>query len=309
MATVSSFEGMTQPTRNDLKQFAELFEPIFKASSLEARRNATAALARCPIVPKSVAWFLGTQPISIAAIFLTRSAAIDDDTLIAIARSQGLDHARAIAARENLSVKVVDALVALHDGQVIGRNSEEKQAPAAEAPRRPASREEEIRQQLKALVKRDTLAGEQEGPEHADAVQQALLVRFARQRNARDFSDCLARRIGSSRWLTNRILLDLSGQQLATALIATGVEREDGVFILKCFYPHLIVNEGGMSRADAVWSHLDAEECRDRLTVWIRADNYTQYGAPEDAANANDRTAAGIAARPAFAHARGGLRR
>jgi len=114
MATVSSYQGMTHPTRNELKQFAELFEPIFKASSQEARRNAVAALSRCETVPAGVAWFLATQPIELAAIFLTSSPALDNDLLIAVARSQGAAHAKAIAARENLSVKVVDALVAQH---------------------------------------------------------------------------------------------------------------------------------------------------------------------------------------------------
>ena len=87
MATVSSFEVMGQPGRHELRQFAELFEPVFRASSLEARRNAVAALARCAVLPDAVSWFLASQPVELAAIFLTRSPAIDDNMLIAIARS------------------------------------------------------------------------------------------------------------------------------------------------------------------------------------------------------------------------------
>jgi uncharacterized protein (DUF2336 family) len=309
MATVSSFESMTQPGRHELKQFSELFEPVFKASSIEARRNAVAALARCPMVPKAVAWFVGTQPIAIAAIFLTRSPAIDDETLIAIARTQGPAHARAIAARENLSVKVVDALVSMHQGQGGGRLTalpETSTGPAGNI----AEREEEMRRRLKSLVQRETIARAEEHPESQAELRQALLVRFARLREARHFSTTLADCLGSSLWLTNRILLDLSGLQLASALIAIGTDIADGIFILQQFYPHLAARSDDTSRAEMLWFGLEAEECRDRVRTWIRADDYTQ-GKPSDeaAANANAATTALAARRPAYGHARGGARR
>jgi len=113
MATITSFESLKRPSKSDLKQFSELLEPLFQASSEEARRQATAVLSQCPTLPPSVAFFLGSQPINIAAIFLTRSIAIDDATLITIAKTQGADHARAIARRENLSPSLVDMLVGL----------------------------------------------------------------------------------------------------------------------------------------------------------------------------------------------------
>ncbi|MDB5524845.1 MAG: hypothetical protein JWM58_2608 [Rhizobium sp.] len=308
MATVSSFEGMSQPGRNELKQFSELFEPVFRASSLEARRNAVAALSRCPVLPQSVAWFLASQPIDLAAIFLTRSTAIDDDTLIAIARTQGPAHARAIAARDNLSVKVVDALVALHQGQEIGRQTPAPLEARSEADQRSSEREEQLRLQLKSLVYRDALVRSEDHPDSGDAVEQALLVRFARLRQARDFSALLSKILGSSLWLSNRIMLDLSGQQLATALIAVDTAQEDGIFILRQFYPHLGATDGETGRAALLWWDLDIEQCRDRLRMWIRADDYTQGKQPEDdtTTNANENMPA---QRPAFGHARGAVRR
>jgi uncharacterized protein (DUF2336 family) len=290
MATVSSFEHMSQPGRHELKQFAELFEPVFKASSLEARRNSIAALSRCPSMPQSVMWFISTQPIELAAIFLTSSPAIDDDMLIAVSRTQGPAYAKAVAARDNLSVKVVDALVALHQGL----DKERSPAPAAEENRSQAellaaAREEEMRQTLKSLVHRDTLVRSEETPEDDELMQQALLVRFARLRDAHNFSTTLADTLGASRWLSHRILLDLSGLQLATALIAMGITPADGEFILTQFYPHLKERAGEWPRAAMVWSGLDAEECADRVRIWIRADDYTQGKKPDDhAANANE---------------------
>jgi uncharacterized protein (DUF2336 family) len=310
MATVSSFESMGQPGRHELRQFAELFEPVFRASSGEARRNAVAALSRCPILPEAVSWFLARQPIDIAAIFLTRSPAIDDTMLINIARSQGAAHAKAIAARENLSVKVVDALVSLHQGQEMGRGAKAAELVRSEAHLAGTEREEQLRLQLKSLVHRDTIARAEEQPDNLETLRQALLVRFARLRQARDFSQLLSNVLGSSLWLTNRIMLDLSGLQLATALISINTPAEDGVFILGQFYPHLAVATGDAKRAESLWSGLDAGECRDRLGAWIRADDYTQGRQPDaEAANVNEAAAPLPALRPAFGHARGTLRR
>lgn len=306
MATVTSFEAMAHPGRHELKQFAELFEPVFKASSPEARRNAVAALARCPVVPQSVAWFIACQPLPIAAIFHTRSPAIDDDTLIAVARTQGSGHARAIAARANLSVKVVDALVALHQGHDSDfriANPDYKDWPA-----RP-DRAEAVRQDLKTMVLRDTLAREAESEEAVEETRHALLVRFARLREIRRFSLALAELLGASHWLSDRILLDLSGVQLASALVAMGTEPADGIFVLTQVYPHLAQEAGSASRAAAIWASIDETEAEDRVAAWIRADNLTQGVKDEPALPANHNPEPdgriAIGDRPAYAHARG----
>jgi uncharacterized protein (DUF2336 family) len=123
MATVTSFESLPQPTRSDLRQFAELFRPLYENSSEEARRQAVAALTQCKQLPDAVCYFIGSLPINIAAVFLSRSKAITDQTLIDIARSQGEAHARAIATRDELSPAVVDTLTALHDGYSYRRAS------------------------------------------------------------------------------------------------------------------------------------------------------------------------------------------
>ena len=317
MATVSTFESMPQPGRHELKQFSELFEPIFKASGIEARRNAVAALSRCPVLPEPVAWFLATQPISLAAIFIATSPALSDAMLIEIARSQGPAYARAVAARDNLSVKVVDALVSLHTAL-------EKHEAEDLAARRDSesalfeeqgfvlTREEEVRRQLKALVQRDTLARAAETPESLADTSMNLLVRFARLREARPFSIALADALGSSRWLSERIMLDLSGQQLATALVALGADPVDGQFILAQFYPHLAPGADGQSRARALWDGLDPERCDERMLAWLRADDEAEGRSPPmaDAANANEEIVHGTGfERPAFGRRRAGARR
>ncbi|HAU75867.1 MAG TPA: hypothetical protein DCW88_10150, partial [Agrobacterium sp.] len=113
MATVTNFENVPLPSKTDLRQFAELFMPLFNASTDEAKREAIAALSQHPNVPSAVAFFIACQPISLAAPFLIASKCLDDDTLITIARTQGAAHARAIVRREDLSPTVIDALVGL----------------------------------------------------------------------------------------------------------------------------------------------------------------------------------------------------
>ena len=58
MATVTSFQALSFPGKWELRQFAELFQPLFAGSSMEARREAVAALSQCPNVPGAVALFI-----------------------------------------------------------------------------------------------------------------------------------------------------------------------------------------------------------------------------------------------------------
>ena len=313
MATVSTFESMPQPGRHELKQFSELFEPIFKASGTEARRNAIAALSRCATLPEQIAWFIATQPIAQAAIFITTSPALSDTMLIELARTQGPAYARAVAARDNLSVKVVDALVSLHTAL------EKHMAEEVITPRNAESalwdeqgfvmtREEQVRQQLKALVQRDTLARAADHPSSLEEMSMNLLIRFARLREARNFSAALADALGSSRWLSERIMLDLSGQQLGTALMALGADPADGQFMLAQLYPHLgTMDDSGRSRAQSLWEGLDPERCDDRMLAWLRADDEAEgrvAPAMGEAANANDEAAPAAIERPVFGRRR-----
>jgi uncharacterized protein (DUF2336 family) len=399
MATVSSFEGLQPPTRSELRQFAELFTPLFVASSDEAKRQAVAALSQCKQIPQAVALFIGCQPIGIAAPFLTSSPSIDDDTLIAVARIQGIEHMRAIVSRDALSPRVIDVLVGLRhaaprwqpqvpeaaqvevfteavavvdeptatrpdiapaiptvpaaiaeiaiaaqeqaavepapfqaapieaamaeaEPMVIATSPavvvaepvivvaaepiiavEERVPPArqplasapspgsASAPA-PATtgpdltidggREEEVRDTLKGLARhfgRDD--NDRLGLRTLSTLQSALLVRFARSREAVAFATTLADTLSASRWLSERILLDMSGQQMATTLTSIGMDFSDAVFVLEKLYPHLGEAQHSVTRAWMVLDALDAEECHARVESWRRADSYTYL--PEQA--------------------------
>lgn len=316
LATVTSFEALSKPSRIELKQFAELFRPLYEHSSHEARRQAVAALSRLETLPQAVCFFVGSQPINIAAIFLSQSPAISDATLIDVARSQGEAHAHAIATRANLSPIVVDALAALHDGSSYRRNrpvaaepdmgedidSETGSAssatrvsgPAAEARDARAAtggqeaarlaREEALRNELRLMV---AVRAPEDAPapvmlRAADEMQTALFARFARARQMPLFARVLTETLDASAALSERILLDVSGQQLATTLVALGCRASDIRQILTSIYPHLAQIVDGRNRAYQLVRALDPADCVARVIAWRRADIYTRTGRYED---------------------------
>lgn len=319
MATVTSFQALSFPGKSELRQFAELFQPLFAGSSMEARREAVAALSQSPSLPLSVAAFIASQPISIAAPFLAVSPALSDDMLIMIARTQGADHARAIVKRERLSPTVIDALVSLRHAlpprpekakapetavetpiptlekakarQMAAPSSFDKvmaelemkdlpgavQASETTAPAQ--TREEALRQTIKRLAyQQRPPAADRLGRRQATPLQTALLVRFARAHDGGLFATTLADLLSSSRWLAERILLDISGRQLATTLAGVAMDPVEAVFVLEHIYPHLARRDQEMSRAEALFFGMDADEAEARIDSWIRADRYTFAG-------------------------------
>ncbi|MGJ7037590.1 uncharacterized protein (DUF2336 family) [Shinella sp. BE166] len=282
MATVSSFESLRFPSRSDLHQFGELFEPLYNASTEEARRQAVAALSRCPQIPDETALFIASQPIGVAAIFLMGAKAIPDVTLMRILRATGPEHARAIGRRDNLSPVMIEALVGSHQDYASRRTGEDREASLEEAAR--LGREERIREELRALVRAATPAVEAPARlEPASEVHQALLVRFARAGEVGMLAVTLADALGSSQWLSERILLDVSGRQLAETLVALDMPSADTVFVLTRIYPHLASGSAELM----LWA-LDPAEATLRVESWQRADSYTNGDGVPKAANADD---------------------
>ncbi len=325
LATVSSFEGLRFPGRMELRQFSELFPPLFAASSADARRQAVAALSQCAHVPESVQLFVASQPIDVAALYLTNARAISDAVLVTIARNEGEDHARAIARRDDLSPEVVDALVALrharnqqvqfppvalpvapqrqavpheaefeHDPRIMPRiedslpmqddnamprHAEDETLAHAERAAELAAklaREEQLRQSIKDLARHlHPPESDRLGLRHIQPVEIALLVRFARSHEIGHFTTALTYALSSTRWLAERILLDMSGQQLATTLVSLGMPDGDAAEVLTGIYPHLATRDGHGSKAESLLESLDRRECDHRVDSWLRADTYS----------------------------------
>ncbi|MDP9839539.1 uncharacterized protein (DUF2336 family) [Neorhizobium huautlense] len=289
MATVTSFEALERPSRSELRQFAELFQPLYAASSEEARRQAVAALSQCPNIPSAVAFFIASQPITIAAPFIAASKCLDDQTLITIARTQGAAHARAVVRRENLSPMVIDALVGLRHAPEASQMAAEKPKAAKQQP--PLldetvhpTRDEALRERLRAMAAHVVRPeSDRLGLRTVTPMQEALLVRFARNRETDLFATALADTLSASRWLAERIMLDISGHQLATTLKGIGMPRNESLLILERLYHHLDELEGGVPQSERLWDALDTDECGRRVEAWGRADRYTY----EDRRSAN----------------------
>ena len=152
-------------------------------------------------------------------------------------------------------------------------------------------REEAIRQELKGLVRHLSHPKEDRlGLRTATEMQEALLVRFARTREAEHFATTLADSLSASRWLAERIMLDISGLQLATTLVSLNLSDTDTALVLTRFYPHLAERIGDTTRAEALLQGLDPAECDVRVEAWRRADSYTfgnsQRGSGDDRAPA-----------------------
>lgn len=108
--------------------------------------------------------------------------------------------------------------------------------------------------------------------------QQSHLDRVARFANSGDahwFATALADAMSSSFSLAERIMLDLSGQQLATAMLALGSQKTDIARALETYFPHLGERAHMASKAELMILALDPEDCAARLDAWVRADAYT----------------------------------
>ncbi|SFB03273.1 Uncharacterized conserved protein, DUF2336 family [Rhizobium sp. NFR07] len=302
LATVTSFEGLSHPSKSELRQFAELFAPLYTASSDEARRQAVAALSQSPNVPAAVAYFIGCQPIAIAAPFLAVSKCLSDEALVAIARTQGIDHVRAIVRREALSPTVIDALVGLRHDRVLLSNapaaeepveivvSSELPAPPAEPMDGRAAREEDLRNRIKLLAAHlDRAPSDRVGLRTLTPTQEALLVRFARNREAGFLARVLSDILVTSVWLAERVMLDLSGQQMAMLLKSLGMRAEDGCYMLTRLYGHLAEMDGDKPKVERLWDALDEDECGRRVEAWRKADRYTHGNDIGDIEQAADR--------------------
>lgn len=281
MATVSSFESLRRPTRHDLKQFSELFVPLFDAAEPETKRTAAAALSRCETVPKAVVRQIADQPIGISAPFLANAAMLSDDDIAGIVAAKGAEHARSLARRQGLSARSVAVLAGTGDptvlrslklrGLVADEAAADRPADETEASRR--AREENLRQTLKAMVSALRAPSRSSGAPvrvpRISAGSEARLERFALAGEPTYFATALADALATRFELVERIMLDVRGLDLADALLAIGVGPRIARAALESFYPHLGPLNGRPSAADAILAERDPAAAAARLALWL----------------------------------------
>lgn len=278
MATVTNFEGLAHPTNHELRQFAELFAPLFREAGADTRRMAVAALSRCAAVPAAVVRLIAEQPIDVAAPFLVNSTALDEGTLSEIIAGGDRLVARAIARRKALSPRTVADLAAGGDSIVMRSLKVRRLLPAASNAdeRARLAREETLRQRLRALAGDRPHEGAPSGPEparpRARPVQVRRMIGFAESREPAYFVTVLADVLDCSFQFAERIMLDISGRQLAETLVAVGVDRPSARVALESFFPHLGRRDGGERRSEILLRKCDGGEAAEWLMRRVQAD-------------------------------------
>ena len=110
-------------------------------------------------------------------------------------------------------------------------------------------------------------------------VRLAQLARHAKTDQESWFATALADAMGASFSLAERIMMDLSGRQLATALVGLGAPQATIRSALESFFPHLARPSTRHTLATDLIEELDSESCAARLQAWQRADSYTNGAA------------------------------
>ena len=280
LATVSSFEAIAKPSRRDLKQFADLFVPLFDTVSDEARRTAAASLSRAGTVPPAVSRLILDQPIDVAAPYLVHSVSLDDQAIISAIDRHGLGHARAAARRKSVSRALRAALAAFSDPIIERalslRAGTSRQEPAAAIPSEDARRfrEDDIRNKLRSMVMRNRpeIAPPPALPARIAPDVEARLIRHVADGDTVYFATALADALASRFELAERIMMDVSGAQLAQTLVALGLRYTTIVAALERFFPHLAEGDKADRPSLTLLRSCSFVECVDRVTAWQRAD-------------------------------------
>jgi len=254
LAAVAGYEAIRQPGIRDRQQFARLFVALFDYTSEETRRTAASALSRLVGVPSEIARTIAKSPIDISAPFLAFGLSLDDDLLVEVIENQDLPHARAIARRSHLSDRVRGALRIRFETHETGER-----------------REERLRDELRALVRRPLQSSELDLPSPAaEAAPDTSLVEAAAG-GRWQFAELLARRLESTVSLADRILMDNSGRQLAMTLQALELDDRQIVHVLGRIFPHLQQAQGERTLAAVILDECDPENSREKVSAWQRA--------------------------------------
>lgn len=109
-----------------------------------------------------------------------------------------------------------------------------------------------------------------------------LLTKHANNNHIGYFTSALADAIGSSYALAERIMSDMTGQQLAMSLSAIRAPEDMSIDVLNKFFPHVSIMEGTIEGAAAMARNIQQGPSEEKLITWLRADSLTrETGVPE----------------------------
>ncbi|WP_136658593.1 hypothetical protein [Nitratireductor sp. XY-223] len=280
LAAISGFEALKHPTSQDLRQFSNLFAGLFELTREDTRRTAAAALSKIRHLPQDVVLKVADQPIRISAPFLAISPCLNDQLLLQILARNDIVHARAISRRETLSPLLISALSSLDDAAVsrslrLRHAAKDGAATGLMASREAARRynEDVLRNRIKDLALRRINTGQQHSGAEIQTGRPDLrkLIQAAEACLPVRFSQMLSRALCAQPSLAERIMLDLSGRQLAMALRALNMADEDIRRVLVAIFPQLRREVDGTQQASLLVEATDRKDSMERVMAWVRA--------------------------------------
>ena len=277
LAAIAGFEALAHPTSRDQRQFSNLFLGLFPYVKDETRRIAAAALSRLVHLPECIAGHIADQPVRVAAPFLAFSSSVNDRMLLRAVARHGVPHARAISRRKTLSPTLISALAALED-PAVERSLRVRGAMALETGGSDSSEaaerlrnEETLRHAIKDMARDHSAKGQTRDGANERGVLGQLLAKQAQSRNPMGFAQCLTLALRTNQSLSDRILLDPSGRQLAMALQTLEIGELHALSILEGMFPHLSRISEGTRHSRLLLQSCDARESTRKVDAWRRA--------------------------------------
>jgi uncharacterized protein (DUF2336 family) len=120
LAIANAFFAAPQRSASEINLFDEIMDKVLAEVEPLARRELAERLSELTEAPQRTLVRLAGDVIDVAAPLLTRSAALRDEHLEPIARTQSQDHLMAIAQRKTLSERLTDILVERGNDEVAG---------------------------------------------------------------------------------------------------------------------------------------------------------------------------------------------
>ncbi|MFN3834307.1 MAG: DUF2336 domain-containing protein [Glycocaulis sp.] len=115
------FDETPQDGSEAHSQFDHVLSTLAAQTAQDARAELARRFADAPLAPRGLILQLARDAIEVAAPILTRSGVLTEADLIAIVEEAGEEHRRVMAARETVSERLADAIVARGDDETLAR--------------------------------------------------------------------------------------------------------------------------------------------------------------------------------------------
>jgi len=296
---VSGLHDLSRESRDvpagDRALAVQIVLEIIGRAATGVRRQFAEQLARDPHAAKPLVFALARDEISIAFPLLLESEALDEDDLVAIMRESPLEYRLGVLQRETVSEKLADAAVESGDPNVMRWLVENPKAVISRAAmerlietsrsapglQRPLIDRSDLPADLAArmyafvpnalrqrLIDRQRMLAQALDLRASGALTIDLLFKTLRAGKMQEFESLFARFTHLSLAAARRILASRTGEALAVALRAQGVEKStfQAIFILtrKARDPGSEIS-AALGRATDIFDRLRTPEAQKRL--------------------------------------------